>query len=206
MKMNTEWQWMRVLETRRKCLAAPKAINALVGMLHLRKPVGFPHRLSPLRMTSLMLVCMFFGFAGSAWLIAQNSAPAKQVSPLEQSFIANEKSLIDAKKKDDGAFFKRTVTSDFAFVGVDGQLLQGQEAIDNLGDSALVELTPYNIKVVPATGDSVIITYDAVVREAPQEDQGPPPRYQHFSSVWVKQGDAWKLKFQQTTATHWGDW
>jgi len=26
------------------------------------------------------------------------------------------------------------------------------------------------------------------------------PRYQHVSSVWVKQGDQWKLKFQQATA------
>jgi hypothetical protein len=54
--------------------------------------------------------------------------------------------------------------------------------------------------------DAAIVTYDAIVREAPQEDQGPPPRYQHFSSVWVKQEGAWKLKFHQATAAHWGDW
>lgn len=146
------------------------------------------------------LVCL------AAVAFAQNSTPNGHLSPLEQSFVANEKTLIEAKKKDDAAYFKRTVTEDFSFVGVDGQLLQGQEAIDNLGDSGLVELTPYDIKVVPAAGDTVIVTYDAIVREAPQEDQGPPPRYQHFSSVWVKQGDVWKLKFQQSTATHWGDW
>jgi hypothetical protein len=51
-----------------------------------------------------------------------------------------------------------------------------------------------------------VVTYDAVVREAPQEDQGAPPRYQHFSSVWVKQGGQWKLKFHQATAAHYGDW
>ncbi|MFZ0761305.1 MAG: nuclear transport factor 2 family protein [Candidatus Sulfotelmatobacter sp.] len=120
--------------------------------------------------------------------------------------IASEKSLITAKKKDDGAFFQRTLTPDFSLVGVDGVLHQQQEAIDELGDSSLVELKPYDIKVVAVDENAAIITYDAIVREAPEEDQGPPPHYQHFSSVWVKQGDAWKLKFHQATAAHWGDW
>jgi hypothetical protein len=127
-------------------------------------------------------------------------------SSLERSLIASENSLIEAKKKDDGAYFKRKVSTDFALVGVDGNLLQGQEAVDELGDSNLVELTPYDMKVVPAGNDAAIVTYDAIVRKAPEEDQGPPPRYQHFSSVWVKQAEEWKLKFHQATATHWGDW
>jgi hypothetical protein len=139
-------------------------------------------------------------------VLAQTSAAAKPPTAQEQAAIANEKSLIEAKKKDDDAFFKRTLTPDFSLVGVDGQLLEGQEAIDNLGDSGLVELTPYDIKVVSVGDDATIVTYDAIVREAPEEDQGPPPRYQHFSSVWVKQGGQWKLKFHQATAAHWGDW
>jgi hypothetical protein len=137
---------------------------------------------------------------------AQVPADAKDLSPLEQSLITSERSLIEAKKKDDSAFFKQTVSEDFALVGVDGKLLQRQEAIDELGDSGLVELTPYDIKVVAAGDAAAIITYDAIVRKKPEEDQGPPPRYQHFSSVWVKQGEKWKLKFHQATAAHWGDW
>jgi hypothetical protein len=50
------------------------------------------------------------------------------------------------------------------------------------------------------------VTYNVVLRAPATEDQGPPPRYQHFSTVWVKQGDVWKMKFQQMTASHWGDW
>lgn len=138
--------------------------------------------------------------------IAQTPATAKALGPLEQTLIASEKSLIEAKKKDDGAFFKKTVSEDFSLVGVDGKLLQQQEAVDDLGDSGLLELTPYDIKVVPAGEAAAIVTYDAIVRKVPEEDQGPPPRYQHFSSVWVKQGDVWKLKFHQATAAHWGDW
>ena len=138
--------------------------------------------------------------------LAQTPAPAKPLSPLEQSLLASERSLIEAKKKDDDGFFKRTLSTDFTLVGVDGKLLEGQEAADGLGDSGLAELTPYNIKVVMAGDSAAVVTYDAVLRKKPEEDQGPPPRYQHFSSVWVKHGDRWKLKFHQSTATHWGDW
>jgi len=138
--------------------------------------------------------------------IAQNPAPAKTLTPLERALIASENGLIEAKKKDDAAFFKRIVSDDFSLVGVDGTLLQKQEAVGDLGDSGLVELTPYNVTVVAAGDGAAIVTYDAIVRKKPEEDQGPPPRYQHFSSVWVKQGDGWKLQFHQATAAHWGDW
>ncbi len=148
---------------------------------------------------STLLLC-----ATVAPLLAQ--APDKALRPVEQTLVTNEKSLIEAKKKDDVAFFKRTLSDDFSLVGVDGTLLQQQEAIDNLGDSDLLELTPYGIKVVTLNDSAAVVTYDAIVREKPEEDQGPPPRYQHFSSVWVKQGDQWKLKFHQATSAHWGDW
>lgn len=138
--------------------------------------------------------------------VGQVISPAGSLGPLEQTLIASENSLIEAKKKDDGAYFKRRVCEDFALVGVDGKLLVQQEAVDELGDSDLVELTAYDIKVVAVGEGAVIVTYDAVVRKAPEEDQGPPPRYQHFTSVWVKQGEQWKLKFHQVTAVHWGDW
>jgi hypothetical protein len=151
-------------------------------------------------------ICVVLLWASVLPVVAQLPASAKPLSPLEQSAIAGEKSLIQAKRKDDGKYFKQTLTADFSLVGVDGTLHQGHEAVDELGDSGLLELTPYDIKVVSIGEDAVIVTYDAVVRKAPEEDQGPPPRYQHFSSVWVKQGDEWKLKFHQATAAHWGDW
>jgi hypothetical protein len=152
------------------------------------------------------LIGAAFCLASCISSMAQTSAAEKVLSPLEQSLTTSEKSLIEAKKKDDIAFFKRTVSNDFALVGIDGKLLERQEAVDDLGDTGLVELTPYDLKVVEAGDNAAIVTYDAVVRKKPEEDQGPPPRYQHFSSVWVKQGDAWKLKFHQATAAHWGDW
>lgn len=136
---------------------------------------------------------------------AQANAPAKPLTPLEQTLMAAEKSYVEAVKKGDVAYFKRTLTNDFSFVAFDGQLYDRQDLLDQFGDGGL-DLLPYDMKVVSA-GDGVgIVTYDVVLRVPPAEDQGPPPRYQHFSTVWVKQGDVWKMKFQQMTVSHWGDW
>lgn len=110
-----------------------------------------------------------------------------------------------AAKKGDKAYFKRTLTDDFSFVSFDGQLYSRQEMLDQMGDGG-VDVMPYDMKVVSAGESVAIVTYDVVLRVPAAEDQGPPPRYQHFSTVWVKQGDDWKMKFQQMTASHWGDW
>ena len=133
------------------------------------------------------------------------NAPSKALSPVEQTLMASEKSFVDAAKKGDMAFFKRTLTDDFSFVQFDGQLYSRQDMLDQFAGGG-TDLMPYDMKVVMAGDGVAIVTYDVVLRVPVAEDQGPPPRYQHFSTIWVKQGDAWKMKFQQMTASHWGDW
>jgi hypothetical protein len=133
------------------------------------------------------------------------TTPPKSPTLLEQTLLASEKSFIEAAKKQDLAFFKRTLTDDFSFVGVDGELSDRQQMIDERQEDWL-DIQPYNMKVVTISDDVGIVTYDVVLRVPPSQDEGPPPRYQHFSTVWVRQGDAWKMKFQQTTAAHYGDW
>ena len=146
------------------------------------------------------LVC-----AISVLTFAQKPAVEKPLSAVDQALVSAENSFIEAAKKGDVAYFKRVLTDDFSFVPFDGQLYERQDFIDQFSDGG-INLQAYNMKVIPA-GDSVeIVTYDVIVRVPPAEDQGPPPRYQHFSSTWVKQGDTWKLKFQQMTPSHWGDW
>lgn len=129
----------------------------------------------------------------------------KPATPFEQMLMDEEKGFIAAAKKGDVAFFKNTLTSDFSFVAFDGQLYERQDMIDQFGQGG-VDLLPYEMKVVSAGDDVAIVTYNVVLRVPAAEDQGPPPRYQHFSTVWVKQGDVWKMKFQQMTTAHWGDW
>ena len=129
----------------------------------------------------------------------------KPASPFEQMLMNNEKQFIEAAKKGDISFFKNTLTKDFSFVAFDGQLYERQDMIDQFAQGG-VDLLPYEMKVVSLGEETEIVTYNVVLRVPVSEDQGPPPRYQHFSTVWVKQGDTWKMKFQQMTAAHWGDW
>src|ERR1700738_1276698 len=142
---------------------------------------------------------------GSTIAFAQAGGSPKPLTPLQQTMIANEKTFVAAAKKGDAEYFRRTLTDDYSQVGIDGQLHDRQEILGELISGGL-ELTPYNLTVVELGEGAAIVTYDLIMHIPPEEDQGPPPRYQHWSSVWVKQGDAWKLKFQQTTPTHWGDW
>jgi hypothetical protein len=143
--------------------------------------------------------------AVSVLALGQKPAPEKPLSATEQALVSAENGFIDAAKKGDLAYFKSTLTEDFSFVGSDGQLGERQDRIDEFSDGGQ-DLQPYNMKVISAADGVEIVTYDVIVRVPPAEDQGPPPRYQHFTSTWVKQGDAWKMKFQQMTPSHWGDW
>lgn len=135
----------------------------------------------------------------------QAARPSKPLSSMEQTLIASENRVLEAAKKGDADFFQRTLTSDFSYVGYDGQLSDRQQMIDDRKEGGF-DVRAYDMKVVPVGDAAAIVTYDAILHIPPEEDQGPPPRYQHFSTVWVKQGDGWKMKFQQMTATHWGDW
>jgi uncharacterized protein DUF4440 len=70
---------------------------------------------------------------------------------------------LEAAKKGDVGFFKRTLTDDFSFVGVDGQLGDRQAMVDQYGDGGQ-NLQPYGMKAVTAGDDAAIVTYDAVVQ------------------------------------------
>lgn len=126
-------------------------------------------------------------------------------SEFDQTLLTAEKTFITAAKQGDVAFFKQTLTQDFSYVSYDGQLYGRQEMVDQYSQPG-TDILPYEIKVVAAGEGVALVTYNVVFRVPPSEDQGPPPRYQHFTTVWTKQSDGWKMKFQQMTASHWGDW
>jgi hypothetical protein len=158
-----------------------------------------------MKIQRLKYLCIVYALLACAAVAQTANPPDKPLSPLEQTLITNEKDFIAAAKKGDAAFFKRTLADDFSFVAFDGELGSRQDMIDGFSSGG-VDIMPYDIKVLSVSDGVAIVTYDAVYRVPPSEDEGPPPRYQHFSTLWVKNGDAWKMKFQQMTAAHWGDW
>lgn len=155
-------------------------------------------------MRNVFVVCLLFSCALSLARVPQSKA-GQPATDFEQALMSAEKGFIDASKKGDTAFFKQTLASDFSFVSYDGQLYSRQDMIDQNNQPG-TDILPYEMKVVSAGDGVAIVTYNLVYRVPASEDQGPPPRYQHFTTVWVKQGDTWKMKFQQMTASHWGDW
>ena len=122
----------------------------------------------------------------------QAASPSKPLTGQEPTLIALEKSFIEAARKGSSDFFKRTLATDFSYVGYDGELADRQQMIDERSEGGF-DVTPYNMKVL-SVGEGVgIVTYDVVLRVPPAEDQGPPPRYEHFSTVWVKGAPATPL-------------
>lgn len=154
---------------------------------------------------ALLVVFIFFAGCLTAFAGVRQTSSAKLATPLEQTLMDDEKGFLAAAKKGDVDFLKRTLADDFSFVAFDGQLYNRQDMLDQFGEGG-VDVMPYEMKVVPAGDAAAIVTYNVVLRVPASEDQGPPPRYQHFSTVWVKQGDVWKMKFLQMSASHWGDW
>lgn len=130
---------------------------------------------------------------------AQNpgAVTPKPLTAFEQMLISQDKAVAQAQKKNDVDFFKRTVADDFLGVGTDGKTFDKADLVGNAREYILQEFTPYDIQVLQLSQDAAIVTYDCVVRETQFDETAP--RYQHISDLWVKQGEQWRLKFQQST-------
>jgi len=126
------------------------------------------------------------------------AAGTTQASPLAEQLMLLEKALPEAQKNHDRDFYNRALTDDFISIGTDGKVHPKSEIMGDFPSTQLAEYRIYNMQVVPLNDNAAVVTYDVIVRMVHYDDE--TPRYQHVSSVWVKQGDQWKLKFQQATA------
>ena len=122
----------------------------------------------------------------------------KNLTPLEQTLIANTKALPAAWKKKDAEFFKTTLTDDFLEVAIDGKVYAKNDVLEGVHMADVQEYSPYDVHVLPINDSAAIVTYDCIVRMSLGEE--PVPRYQHITDIWVKQSEQWRLKFQQATA------
>lgn len=129
---------------------------------------------------------------------ARAFAESKSLSPLEQQLISYERAIPEAQKKHDLDFYRRTLTDDFVAVGTDAKLHTKDEILEDLRATELLEYRTYDVQVVQLNDGAAVVTYDVIIRMSRYDED--IPRYQHISSVWVKLGDQWKLRFQQATA------
>jgi hypothetical protein len=120
-------------------------------------------------------------------------------APLQQTLIAQTQAVAQAQKSKDGEALKRLLSDDFQQVGSEGRLHDKGDVIGDAKDGKLTDYTLYEFKVLAVDENAAIVTYDAVIHRTEGDDL-LAPRYQHFSDVWVKQGEQWRLRFQQATA------
>ncbi len=141
-----------------------------------------------------------FVMAVAITVAAQSAFNSKSLSPLEQALIANTKAVPEAQKKKDVNFLKRTLTDDFQQVGSEGKLHDKGEIVDDAREGKLQDYSVYNAKVLPVDENAAIVTYDCIIHMPEGDAPLMAPRYQHISDLWVKQGEQWRLRFQQATA------
>jgi hypothetical protein len=130
---------------------------------------------------------------------AQNSPTSgKLLSPLDQALITNTKAILEAQKNKDADLLKRILSDDFLQIGSEGHLHPKTEFLDEARNGELKDYTLYNLRVRAIDQNAVLVHYNAIIQK-PEGDSGAAPRYQMISDLWVKDGENWKLKFQQAT-------
>jgi hypothetical protein len=130
---------------------------------------------------------------------AQNSSSfAKPLSPLDQALITNTKAVLDAEKNKDADFLRHTLSDDFVEVGSEGHVHPKAEFLDGAREGELKDYSLYNLRVRAIDQNSAIVNYNAII-QMPEGDGGAAPRYQIISDLWVRDGESWKLRFQQAT-------
>jgi hypothetical protein len=118
---------------------------------------------------------------------------------VEESLIAQSRAVPQAEQGKDTGALQRLLSDNFQQVGSEGTLHEKRDLLDDAREGRLTGFTLYNFKVLPLDENAAIVTFDAVIHQ-PEGDSDVAPRYQHVSDVWVKQGDQWRLRFQQATA------
>jgi hypothetical protein len=97
----------------------------------------------------------------------------------------------------DAMTFNDGLTADFAFVNYDGHHNPKGELF---GEGELKEYSIYDPQTLALDDGVVMLSYNAIVSQKITDDDQHIPRYQHVTTIWVKQGADWKEKFHQTAA------
>jgi hypothetical protein len=146
-------------------------------------------------LVTAVLICMAIPCIAQT---APNTARTKPLTQLEENLISQSQAVARAQKAEDLATLRSLLTDDFERVGSEGGLHDKSDVLDDVHENTLTDYRLYDFKVLQVDENVAIVTYNAVI-QMPEGDEGPAPRYQRFSDVWSKQGDQWRLRFQQAT-------
>jgi len=139
-----------------------------------------------------------FAMVNVSLLAAFAQSPAPSSSMLERTLAANSSAFAQALLHNDVAFLRRTLTGDFEQINSAGRVEGDEEIFEAAQNGEFHEYSQYNVRVLPITEDSAVVTYDCIVSR-PEGDAGVAPRYQHISELWLHDDGAWRLRFLQAT-------
>lgn len=135
-----------------------------------------------------------FAYAISILFLALSAAAQTDFTTL----IANSKALLEASKTGNVATPQRLLATDFRYIGSEGKWHSRADFVEKIKDADLKDYRMYNEQAISLDDRAVLVTFDCIIHE-PEGDYGLAPRYQHISDTWVKQGEQWQLKFQQSS-------
>lgn len=137
--------------------------------------------------------------AWSAQAASQSSAPDAQ------AFIAKSRAILEAEKAKDAAALNGLLADDFRSVDMAGDAGSRNEVLGTAKDGFLKDFLLYSPQALRIDEDSMLVTYNVVLtlsdnaQKELAEDNLTWPRYSKVSDLWVRQGEDWKLKFEQVT-------
>ena len=132
-------------------------------------------------------------------LLAQNSQSTESSASLVQVLMEKSNEVHSLRKSKDVNGIKLLLTDDFDYVGGDGRLHQRDELLGDMQDGTLRDFKLYEPQAVQIDSNAALLTYNAILDMREGDDPGMAPRYQKVSDLWVKQGNDWRLKFEQAT-------
>ncbi len=125
-------------------------------------------------------------------------AHAQAVSSQTDTLIAKSKAIPQFMKAKDVEGLKRLLADDFRIVGSEGRIHGKGEILGAVQEGFLQDFMFYNPQVIQIDADTALVTYNVIVT-IPEGDDVLSPRYQKISDLWVRQGNDWRLKFEQAT-------
>ena len=102
-------------------------------------------------------------------------------------------------KSKDVTALNALLSNDFRIVWSDGKLHERGELLGAAQEGMLRDFQFYSAEVVAIDSNSALVTFNLVVDMPEGDDPGMAPRYQKVSDLWVREGNDWRLKFEQAT-------